>query len=85
MRCRSLEEQGVITQCDIATLSDQAEPMNLQSGAIITNRVQMKSSCLRECLSDLDMPGGDAVSVTFSPELPFFCLGIKGDSAECNV
>jgi hypothetical protein len=70
-----LEEGGVITQCDIATLSDNAEPANLLGmsmgggaggggggGTAVVNRVQLRAALLRDCIGDLDLGGGGGSS-----------------------
>jgi cell cycle checkpoint protein len=80
-----LEEDGVITQCEIKTLEAEAPiDFNFRSSAIISRAV-VKSQFLRDCFAELDVPGASKVTVHMSPEAPFLSMSVEGDSSSCKV
>jgi hypothetical protein len=80
-----LEEGGVITQCNIATLIGVPEPMNVYGTSVVLSRVQLQASALKDVLGDTEINGGVLLHITFSPDAPFFSLAIKGRNCESEV
>lgn len=68
------------TQCRLVTLDPDPESMELSisDGPTLIDRAIMKSSWLKDALSDLDRTC-ERVTLTFSPEDP--CFVLQGDGA----
>ena len=44
---------------------------------------KQQSSCFRECIGDLDLPGAEEVRLTFSEDL--LAMGVHADNAQSEV
>lgn len=74
-----LEEDGVITDCSIKTLEpDEVLDFNFCSTNVI-NKIIMKSECLKEAFSELDMTS-DVLEFLMSPDAPYFRLSTFGNA-----
>ncbi|XP_064612700.1 cell cycle checkpoint protein RAD1-like [Liolophura sinensis] len=72
-----LEEEGVLTDCSIKTLEpDEVLDFNFCSTNVI-NKIIMKSECLKEAFSELDMTS-DVLEIIMSPDHPYFRLSTFG-------
>jgi len=80
-----LEDQGVITQCQIRTL-DAMGPIdfNFRSSPIVSRAI-VKSELLKEALAELEPPGGSIVQIRMSPEASFLSMAVNGDSCSAQV
>eukprot|EP00474_Spongospora_subterranea_P002566 CRZ03024.1 hypothetical protein [Spongospora subterranea] len=80
-----LEDQGVITECQINTLEPVSLPdFNFRSSSVI-NRAIIKSSLLKEALSDMDIPGSQYIDITMSPVHPFIKLASNAGAMRSEV
>lgn len=74
-----LEEDGVLTDCSIKTLDpDEVLDFNFSSTNVI-NKIIMKSECLKEAFSELDMTS-DVLEFLMSPDTPHFRLSTFGNA-----
>ncbi|XP_053374964.1 cell cycle checkpoint protein RAD1-like isoform X1 [Mercenaria mercenaria] len=74
-----LEEDGVLTDCSIKTLEpDEVLDFNFSSTNVI-NKIIMKSECLKEAFSELDMTS-DVLEFLMSPDAPHFRLSTFGNA-----
>lgn len=44
-----------------------------------------QSKYLKECFSELDIPGASTVDIVMAPVAPFLSLTAEGDSVTCKV
>lgn len=80
-----LEDDGVITECEIRTLEDvDSADFNFR-GSPIAARTVIKSTFLKECFSELDVPGADGISIHMMPRAPFLSMSVKGDNTSVEV
>ncbi|KAK3576131.1 hypothetical protein CHS0354_043099 [Potamilus streckersoni] len=78
-----LEEDGVLTDCSIKTLEpDEVLDFNFLSTNVI-NKIIMKSECLKEAFSELDMTS-DVLQILLSPDPPYFRLSTFGNSGSTH-
>lgn len=78
-----LEEEGVLTDCTIKTLEpDEVLDFNFCSSNVI-NKVIMKSECLKEAFSELDMTS-DVLQILMSPDPPYFRLSTFGNAGSTH-
>ncbi|KAK3083652.1 hypothetical protein FSP39_000809 [Pinctada imbricata] len=78
-----LEEDGVLTECSIKTLEpDEILDFNFCSENVI-NKIIMKSECLKEAFSELDM-SSDILQFLMSPDPPYFRLSTFGDAGSTH-
>ncbi|OWF42256.1 cell cycle checkpoint protein RAD1-like [Mizuhopecten yessoensis] len=74
-----LEEDGVLTDCSIKTLEpDEVLDFNFSSTNVL-NKMIMKSECLKEAFSELDMTS-DILQILLSPDQPYFRLSTFGNA-----
>ncbi|XP_060586860.1 cell cycle checkpoint protein RAD1-like isoform X2 [Ruditapes philippinarum] len=74
-----LEEDGVLTDCSIKTLDpDEVLDFNFSSTNVI-NKIIMKTECLKEAFSELDMTS-DVLEFLMSPDTPHFRLSTFGNA-----
>ncbi len=80
-----LEDQGIITQCEIRTLETNGPiDFNFRSSPIV-NRAIIKSQFLKDAFAELDAPGAGVVRIRMSPEAPFLSMSVRGDSSSYQV
>jgi hypothetical protein len=80
-----LEENGIITHCEILTIAvPQPSDFSFRSHAVV-NRVTIKASLLKEIFSDLDLKGAQNVEFTISPNSPHFSIMLAGDACSIQV
>ncbi|KAI8513466.1 PREDICTED: cell cycle checkpoint protein RAD1-like [Branchiostoma belcheri] len=72
-----LEEGGVLTDCSIKTMEPDEMLDFGFSSANVENKVIMKSECLREAWSELDMTS-EVLQILMSPDKPYFRLSTFG-------
>ncbi|XP_042883005.1 cell cycle checkpoint protein RAD1-like [Penaeus japonicus] len=73
-----LEEAGVLTDCSIRTQeADDTLDFNFCNTGVI-NKVIMRSECLKEVFSELDM-SSDVLEILMSPDPPYFRLSTFGN------
>lgn len=78
-----LEEEGVLTDCSIKTLEpDEVLDFNFCSTNVI-NKIIMKSECLKEAFSELDMTS-DVLQIMLSPDPPYFRLSTFGNAGSTH-
>lgn len=78
-----LEEEGVLTDCTIKILEpDEVLDFNFCSSNVI-NKVIMKSECLKEAFSELDMTS-DVLQILMSPDSPYFRLSTFGNAGSTH-
>ncbi|KAK2154367.1 hypothetical protein NP493_2193g00010 [Ridgeia piscesae] len=78
-----LEDGGVLTDCSIKTMEpDETLDFNFCSTNVV-NKIIMKSECLKEAFSDLDMTS-DVVQFLLSPDEPFFRLSTFGNAGSTH-
>lgn len=78
-----LEEEGVLTDCSIKTLEpDEVLDFNFCSTNVI-NKIIMKSECLKEAFSELDMTS-DILQFLMSPDPPHFRLSTFGNAGSTH-
>lgn len=78
-----LEEDGVLTDCSIKTLEpDEILDFNFCSTNVI-NKIIMKSECLKEAFSELDMTS-DILQFLMSPDPPHFRLSTFGNAGSTH-
>ncbi|KAL3858199.1 hypothetical protein ACJMK2_012801 [Sinanodonta woodiana] len=78
-----LEEDGVLTDCSIKTLEpDEVLDFNFLSTNVI-NKIIMKSECLKEAFSELDMTS-EVLQILLSPDPPYFRLSTFGNSGSTH-
>ncbi|XP_050411350.1 cell cycle checkpoint protein RAD1 [Patella vulgata] len=74
-----LEEDSVVTDCSIKTLEpDEVLDFDFCSTNVI-NKIIMKSECLKEVFSELDMTS-EILQILMSPDAPYFQLSTFGNS-----
>lgn len=79
-----LEEGGVLTDCSIQTEEpDEALDFNFTSANVV-NKIIMKSECLKEAFSELDMTS-EVLEILMSPDSPFFRLSTFGHAGSAHV
>lgn len=72
-----LEEAGVLTDCSIQTQeADDTLDFNFCNAGVV-NKVIMRSECLKEVFSELDM-SSDVLEIFMSPDAPHFRLSTFG-------
>ncbi|CAL4141410.1 unnamed protein product, partial [Meganyctiphanes norvegica] len=72
-----LEEAGVLTDCKIRTQeADETLDFNFSNSGVV-NKVIMRSECLREIFSELDM-SSDVLEILMSPDPPYFRFSTFG-------
>ncbi|XP_069156159.1 cell cycle checkpoint protein RAD1 isoform X2 [Procambarus clarkii] len=72
-----LEEAGVLTDCSINTQeADDTLDFNFCNSGVV-NKVIMRSECLRDIFSELDM-SSDVLEIVMSPAAPYFRLSTFG-------
>lgn len=72
-----LEEGGVMTECQIKTMeADEILDFNFTSVGV-QNKIIMKSECLRDAFSDLDV-SSQVIEMLMSPDAPYFRLSTFG-------
>lgn len=81
----TLEEQGVLTTCDIHAIEEGEDALDLAALASAFRsspevlRAILKSEVLKEAISDLsDLPGAGSVRVAVAPQEPHFHLTAGG-------
>lgn len=73
----TLEEGGILTDCSIQT-QEPDETLDFDfSGADVLNKIIMKSECLKEAFSELDMTS-EVLQILMSPDNPYFRLSTFG-------
>lgn len=73
-----LEEAGVLTDCKIRTQeADETLDFNFSNSGVV-NKVIMRSECLRDIFSELDM-SSDVLEILMSPDAPYFRLSTFGN------
>ncbi|KAB7502439.1 Cell cycle checkpoint protein RAD1, partial [Armadillidium nasatum] len=73
-----LEEAGVITDCSLKT-QDPDDPMEFSfCNTGVVNKIIMKSECLKEIFSELDM-SSEVMEIFMSPDAPFFRISTFGN------
>ncbi|KAL5017623.1 hypothetical protein ScPMuIL_007212 [Solemya velum] len=78
-----LEEDGVLTDCNIKTLeADEVLDFNFCSSNVV-NKIIMKSECLKEAFNELDM-SSDILEILMSPDAPYFRLSTFGNSGSTH-
>ncbi|XP_046562563.1 cell cycle checkpoint protein RAD1-like [Haliotis rubra] len=78
-----LEEEGVLTDCSIKTLEpDEVLDFDFCSTNVI-NKIIMKSECVREVFSELDM-SSDVLQILMSPDKPYFQLSTFGNAGSTH-
>eukprot|EP00457_Paulinella_chromatophora_P009965 gb/GEZN01010049.1/.p1 GENE.gb/GEZN01010049.1/~~gb/GEZN01010049.1/.p1 ORF type:complete len:329 (-),score=48.03 gb/GEZN01010049.1/:217-1203(-) len=83
--CLTLEDSGVITQCEIVTLEPPSNPDFHFRSVGIVNRLAIKSRILKDAFSELDVPGATFINIRVSPREPNFTMSVEGDSSNCKV
>ena len=79
-----LEGNNIVTKCQVATLNTPFLPMVVSfTGKPVVNRLQMKASFLKDCLSDFDVPSAAVISVSFSAFA--FKLQVSGSNVAVEV
>ena len=79
-----LEESGVITHCGLRTLeSEEVHNFNFRASTI-PNKIIMEAEYLKDAFDELDW-SSSLVTVTLSPEAPFFRLSTSGPNGSCQV
>jgi len=80
-----LEDDGVITQCELRTL-DEVTPAEFSfRSSNVTARTVIKSGFLKECFAELDIPGATTVSLFMSPQAPYLSMSVKGDTNTVEI
>ncbi|XP_074643105.1 cell cycle checkpoint protein RAD1-like [Tubulanus polymorphus] len=78
-----LEENGVLTDCSIKTQEpDETLDFNFCSTNVI-NKIIMKSECLKEAFSELDMTS-EVLEILMSPDKPYLRLSTFGNSGSTH-
>lgn len=78
-----LEEAGVLTDCSIRTQEpDETLDFNFSS-VNVTNKIIMKSECLKEAFSELDMTS-EVLEILMSPDVPHFRLSTFGNMGSAH-
>ncbi|RDD42886.1 Cell cycle checkpoint protein RAD1 [Trichoplax sp. H2] len=78
-----LEENEVLTDCNIQTQeSSEILDFNFLSTNVI-NKIIMKSECLKEAFSELDMTS-EVIEILMSPTTPYFRLSTFGDYGDIH-
>ena len=76
-----LEEGGVVTECQIKTMeADEILDFNFTSIGV-QNKIIMKSECLRDAFSDLDI-SSQVIEMLMSPDSPWFRLSTFGHAGK---
>ncbi|XP_002736203.1 cell cycle checkpoint protein RAD1-like [Saccoglossus kowalevskii] len=79
-----LEEGGVLTDCTIKTLEpDEVLDFNFSSTNVI-NKIIMKSECLKEAFSELDMTS-EVLEILMSPDKPYLRLSTFGNAGSTHA
>ncbi|XP_077988567.1 cell cycle checkpoint protein RAD1-like [Glandiceps talaboti] len=79
-----LEEGGVLTDCTIKTLEpDEILDFNFSSANVI-NKIIMKSECLKEAFSELDMTS-EVLQILMSPDKPYLRLSTFGNAGSTHA
>lgn len=81
-----LEDQGVMTECEIQTIEGVGmSDFNFRSNSII-NRAIINSQYLKDALNDLEVRGsGGTLELFMSPNPPFFTLSVSGEAYSSSV
>lgn len=80
-----LEEVGTITTVEIKTL-EIARPLDLTfSSSQIIARAVIKSSFLRDCFTELEVPGGIKMSITMTDKAPYLSMSVIGDCSSVQI
>ncbi|RMX51697.1 hypothetical protein pdam_00008113 [Pocillopora damicornis] len=80
----TLEEGGILTDCSIQT-QEPDETLDFDfSGADVLNKIIMKSECLKEAFSELDMTS-EVLQILMSPDNPYFRLSTFGYAGSTHV
>lgn len=75
--CSSLEEGGVLTDCNLYTQdADETLDFDFTSSKVV-NKIIMQAECLKEAFAELDM-SSDVLQVHLSPSSPYFRLTSYG-------
>lgn len=83
LSCR-LEENGVLTDCNIHT-QDAEETLDFDfTSAKVVNKIIMQAECLREAFAELDM-SSDVLEMHLSPAAPYFRLTTFGYAGTTQV
>jgi len=78
-----LEEGGVLTDCSIQT-QEPDETLDFDfSSAEVLNKIIMKSECLKEAFSELDMTS-EVLQILMSPDNPYFRLSTFGHAGSTH-
>ena len=79
-----MEEDGVITNCTIKTLTaEEILDFNFDHSNVL-NKVILRSESLKEVMNDLDM-SSDIVEIFLSPDAPYFRFVTVGDAGETQA
>mmetsp|Transcript_10312 Transcript_10312/g.39052 ORF Transcript_10312/g.39052 Transcript_10312/m.39052 type:complete len:321 (-) Transcript_10312:170-1132(-) len=88
----SLEEQGVLTTCEIASYTDTEDAMELTALATAFSESEevfrsiLRSEYLREVIGELgDIPGADKASISVSSESPPLQFSTQGTYGYCDL
>ena len=82
--CLVLEEGGVVTECQIKTMTaDEVLDFNFTSIGV-ENKIIMKSECLREAFNELDM-SSQILQILMSPDTPWFRLSTYGHAGSTQT
>lgn len=78
-----LEDNGVLTDCSIKTQeSDESLDFNFNSANVV-NKIIIKSECLKEAFSELDMTS-EVLEILMSPDKPFLRLSTFGNAGSTH-
>ncbi|KAK2145826.1 hypothetical protein LSH36_655g01043 [Paralvinella palmiformis] len=81
--CLLLEENGVLTDCSLTT-QDPEETLDFNfSSTNVINKIIMKSECLKEAFSELDMTS-EVLQILMSPDKPHFRLSTFGSAGSSH-